>query len=139
MNNTALENKNNNEMANMVTMGIERLHQLVQHPPSRYASTDHDKESAIAEIDRKSSAETRYRTRGRKKYRKGFRQQQRSRTPSTSQSWSSPRLRIRSRHRRSSSRKPEKRDINPTSCPHCKEFGGYGLAHASPKNVPHAK
>ena len=33
----------NNETANMVTMGIERLQQLVQQLPSDYASTDRDK------------------------------------------------------------------------------------------------
>ena len=57
----------NNETANMVTMGIERLQQLVQQPPSDYASTDSDKESAMAETDSESSAETRYQTRGQKK------------------------------------------------------------------------
>ena len=48
-------------------------------------------------------------------------------------SWSPPRHRSRSRIRRISSRKPDKRDIKPTSFPHCKEHGGYGLAHVAPK------
>ena len=60
----------NSETANMVNLGIERLQQLVQQPQSEYASTDRDKESVMAETDRRSSAETRYRTRGRKKDRK---------------------------------------------------------------------
>ena len=50
----------NNETANMVTMGIERLQQLVHQPPSDYASTDRDEESAMAATDSESSAETRY-------------------------------------------------------------------------------
>ena len=48
----------NNETANMVTMGIERLQQVVQQPPSYYASTDRDEESAMVAADSKSSAET---------------------------------------------------------------------------------
>ena len=64
----------NNETANMVTMGIERFQKLVQQPPSYYASTDRDKESAMAATNSESSAETRYLTRGRKKDRKGRRQ-----------------------------------------------------------------
>ena len=123
----------------MATMGIEQLHQLTQQPPSDYASTDRDEESTMAETDSESSAETRYRTRGRKKDRKGRWKRHRSRTPSTSPSRYPPRYHSRSRPRRSNSRKPDKRDINPTSCPHCKEYEGYVLAHAAPKNVPHDK
>ena len=121
----------------MITMGIERLQQLLHQPPSDYASTDRDEESAMAATDSESSAETRYQTRGRKKDRKGRRQRHRSRTPSTPPGWYPPRHRSRLRPRVSSSRKPYKRDINPTSCPHCKEYGGYGLSHTAPKNVPH--
>ena len=50
----------NNETANMLTMGIESLQKLVQQPPSDYASTNRDEESAMAATDSKSSAETRY-------------------------------------------------------------------------------
>ena len=57
----------NNETANMVTLGIEQFQQLVQQPPLDYASIDRDKESAMAATDSESLAETRYRTRGRKK------------------------------------------------------------------------
>ena len=46
----------NNETANMVNLGIERLQQFVHQPPSEYASTDRDKESAMAATDSKSSA-----------------------------------------------------------------------------------
>ena len=129
----------NNETANMVTMGKERLQQLVQQKPSDYASTDCDKESAMAATNSESSAETRCQTRGRNKDMKGRWQRHRSCTLSTSPSRSPPRHHSRSLPRRSSSRKPNKRDINPPSCPHCKEYGGYGLAHAAPKNVPHDK
>ena len=129
----------NNETSNMVTMGIERLQKLVQQPPSEYASTNRDEESAMAATDSESSAETIYQTRSRKKDRKGRRQRHRSRTPSSSPIRSPPRYYSRSRPRRISSRKPDKRDMNPTSCPHCKEYGGYGLAHGAPKNVPHDK
>ena len=115
------------------------MQQLVQQPPSKYAPTDRNDESAMSATDRKSSAETRYLTSWRKKDRKGRRQRHRSQTPSASPSWYPPRYCRQSRPRRSSSRKPDKREINPTSFPHCKEFGGYGLAHASPKNVPHEK
>ena len=52
---------------------------------------------------------------------------------------SPPRWRSRSRPRRSTSRKPAAKDTNPTNCPFFKEFGGYGLAHAAPKNMPHEK
>ena len=48
----------NNKTANMVTMGIERLQQLVQQPPSDYASTNCDEKSAMAGTDINSSAET---------------------------------------------------------------------------------
>ena len=60
----------NNETTNMITMGIERLQKLIQQPPSDYASTDCDEESAMATTDSESSAVTRYRTRE-KKDRKG--------------------------------------------------------------------
>ena len=36
------------ETANMVNLGIERLKQLVQQPPSYYASIDRNDESAMA-------------------------------------------------------------------------------------------
>ena len=118
----------------MVNLGIERLKQLVQQPPSDYASINCKEESAMAaNFNNESLAETRYRTRGCNKDKKGRQHQHRSQTPSTSPSRSPPRYHRKYRTRRSSSRKPDKRDINPTNCPHCKEFGGYGLAHASPK------
>ena len=130
----------NSEIANTVNLGIERLQQLVQQPPSGYTSINRDDEGAMsATSDSESLVETRYCKIGRKKDKKGRRQWHRSRTPSTSPIWYPPRYRSKSRSRRSSSRKPNKQDINPTNCPHCKEFGGYGLAHASPKNVPHTK
>ena len=61
------------ETANMVNLGIERLKQLVQQPPSEYACTDRDDESTMAATsDSKSSVEkTRYQARGRKKEKKG--------------------------------------------------------------------
>ena len=129
----------NNKTSNMVTMGIERMQQLVQKPPSDYASTNRNNKSAMAATDSERSAETRYRTRGRKKDGKGRRQWHLIRTPSTSPSCSPPRHCSRSRPRRSSSRKPDKRDINLISCSYCKEYGGYGLSHAAPKDVPHEK
>ena len=130
----------NSETADMVNLGIERLHQLVQQPPYDYASTDRDDESALAETsDSESSVETCYQKRGCKKDKKGRRHCHYSRTPSTSPIWSMPRYCSKSRTRRSGSRKPNKWDINPTNCPHCKEFGGYGLTHALPKNVSHTK
>ena len=82
---------------------------------------------------------TRYQARGRKKDKKGCRHWHRSQTPSTSPSRSLRRYRSKSCASISGSRIPDKRDINPTNCPYCKEFGGYGLAHASPKSVPHTK
>ena len=82
---------------------------------------------------------TRYRARGCKKDKKVRHHCHRSRTPSTSPSRSSSQYRSKSHARRSVGRNPDKRDINPTNCPYCKEFGGYGLAHASPKSVPHTK
>ena len=85
----------NNETANMVNLGIERLQQLVQQPPSEYASTNCDKESKMAVTDSNISAETRYCTRGCKKDSKGRQQRHRSHTPSTSPSWSPPRYRSR--------------------------------------------
>ena len=105
----------NRETANMVNLGIERLQQLVQQLTSKYASTDRDYESVMVATDSKSSLETRYRTRGRKKDRKGSWQRHRIRTPSTSPSRYPPRYRSKSRPRRSISRNPDKRDINPTS------------------------
>ena len=85
----------NNETANTVNLGIDRLQQLVQQPPSEYASANRKEESVMAATDSKISAETRYRTRGRKKDRKGRQQRHRSGTPSTSPSRSPPRYRIR--------------------------------------------
>ena len=58
----------NSETANMVNLGIERLQQLVQQPPSGYTSINRDDEGAMsATSDRKSSVETRYRTEGHNK------------------------------------------------------------------------
>ena len=71
----------NSETANMVNLGIERLQQLVQHPPSEYTSTDREKERAIVATNSESSVETGYRTRRREKERKGRRQRHRSRPP----------------------------------------------------------
>ena len=39
----------NSETANMVNLGIERLQQMVQQPPSYYASTNRNDESAMSE------------------------------------------------------------------------------------------
>ena len=61
----------NNKIANMVTMVIGRFQQLVQQPPLDYASNDRDKESAMAATDSKSSAETRYQNRGRRRTGRG--------------------------------------------------------------------
>ena len=130
----------NNETANMVNLGIERLKQLVQQP-SEYASANRNDESEMAAmLDSKSSVEkTRYRVIGRKKDKKVRYHLHRSRSPSTSPSFSLPQYCSKSCARRSVSRKPDKKDINPQNCPHCKGFCGYGIAHASPKSVPHAK
>ena len=38
----------NSDTANVVNIGIERLQQLVQQPPSKYTSTDRNDESAMA-------------------------------------------------------------------------------------------
>ena len=131
----------NSKTENMVSLGIERLQQLVQQPPSNYISTNRNDKIAMAEIlDSESSVEKmRYRARGRKKDKKVRRHWHRSQTPSTSPSRSLRRYRSKSCASISGSRNPDKRDINPTNCPHCKDFGGYGLAHASPKSVPHTK
>ena len=46
------------ETANMLNLGIERLQQLLQHPPSEYTSTDRNDESAVAATsDRESSVD----------------------------------------------------------------------------------
>ena len=131
----------NSKTANMVNLEIERLQQLVQQPPSEYASTDPDDESAMAETsDSESSVENmRYRARGRRKDKKGRRHWHCSRSPSTSPSRSPPKYLSKFCARRSGSRKPDKQDITPTNCTHCKEFGGYGLAHTLPKSVTHKK
>ena len=62
----------NSKTAKMVNLGIKRLQQLVQQPPSNYASTDCDDESAMSETsDSKSSMKkTRYWARVRKKDKK---------------------------------------------------------------------
>ena len=55
---TAPENSNT---TNMVYLGIKRLQQLVQRPPSKYTSTNRDDNSAMASTpDSESSVETRY-------------------------------------------------------------------------------
>ena len=66
---TAPEEK---EKANMVSMGIERLQQIVQQPTERYASEQTGDESAMSEtLDSDISAEMiRYQGRGRKKEKK---------------------------------------------------------------------
>ena len=64
----------NIETANMVNLGIERLQQSVQQPPSGYTSTNRDDEGAMsATSDSKSLVETRYYKRGRKNDKKGRR------------------------------------------------------------------
>ena len=129
----------NSENENMVNLGIEQLQQLVQQTPSNYASTDRDDKSAMtATPDSKSSVEKmRYRARGRNKYKKGRRHRHRSKTPSMSPIRSPPRYCSKSCASKSGRRNPDKQDINLTNFTHCKEFGGYGFAHASPKSVPH--
>ena len=50
----------NSKTANMANLGIDLLQQLAQQPPSDYASTDRDSQSAMsATSDKKSSAEKR--------------------------------------------------------------------------------
>ena len=117
------------------------MQQLVQQPPSDYASTDHNDESSMAATSESESSvgKTCYRARERSKDKKGRRHRHRSQIPSTSPSQSPPRYCSKSRARIIGSRKPDKRDINPTNFLHCKEFGGYGLAHALQKNVLHTK
>ena len=132
------------EKSNVVSMGIERLQQLVQQPMERYASEETGDNGAMASTsDSESSAErSRYRGRGckeEKKEKKERKQRQRSRSPSASPSRSQPRCGSRSRESRSTSRKPAAKDTNPKNCPFCKEFGVYGLAHTAPKNVLHKK
>ena len=130
----------NSKTANMVNLVIEQLKKVVQQPPSDYSAIDRDDESAMAATsDSERSVETRYQTRGRKKDKKERRHRHRSLTPSTSPIQSPPRYCSKYRTRRSGKSKPDKRYINPTNCPHCKEFGGYRLAHESRKNVPHTK
>ena len=108
----------------------------------RYAAEETEDESAMAvTLESEISAErSRYRGRGRKKKKKKKKERkhrQCSRSPLKSLICSPPRWRSRSRPRRSTSRKPSAKDNNPTNCPFCKEFGGYGIAHAAPKNMPH--
>ena len=82
----------NSETANMANLGIEWLKQLVQQPPSDYASTDRNDKSAMAATsDRKILVETRYRTRWPKKEKKGRRYWHNSQTPWKSPSRSPPR------------------------------------------------
>ena len=45
----------NIETVNMVNLGIERLHQLVQEPPSDYASTERDEKSVMAATSKSES------------------------------------------------------------------------------------
>ena len=124
----------------MVNLGIDWLQQLVQQP-SEYASTDRDENSVMtATSDIESLVDKNaYRERGRKKYKKGRRHRHRSRSPATSPSRYPPRCCSKYCARRSVIRKTDKKDINPTNFLHCKVFGGYGLAHASPKSALHAK
>ena len=126
----------------MVSMGIERLQQLVHQPLEIYVLEETGYNRVMAETsDSESSAERgSYRGRGRrkdKKERKERKHIKRSRSPSTSPSRSQPRCGCRSRESRSTSRKPAAKDTNPKNCPFCKEFGVYGLAHTAPKNVLH--
>ena len=126
----------NSENVNRVNLGIDRFQQLVQKPPpSDYASINRDDKSAMSATSDSESLvkKARYRAIGHKKDRKGRRHWHHSQTPLTSPSPSPTRYRSKFCARRSGSRKPDRRDINPTNCPHCKEFGGYGLTHASPK------
>ena len=100
-----------------------------------------DESAMSATLDNESSMERgSYRGRGRrkeKKERKERNQSKCSRSTSTSPIRSPPRWRIWSRPRSSTSKKRAAKDTNPKNCPFCKEFVGYGLAHAAPKNVPH--
>ena len=123
-------------------MGIERLQQLVWQPMERYALEESGDKSAMAATPESESSAERSRYRGRrrkneKKEKKERKHRQNFRYPLTSPSRSLPIWRSRSRPRRSTTRKSAAKDINPTKCPFSKEFGGYGLSHAAPKNVPH--
>lgn len=128
------------EKANLVGMGIDRLQQLLQNPSDGYASESAAESALAATSDSESSAErSRHRGRERKREKKERKQRRRSPSPSTSRTPSPPRRSRGSKSRRSKSRKPAEKDINPTKCKYCKEFGGYGMAHAAPKSIPHSK
>ena len=100
----------------------------MQQPPPDYVSTDHNVMSVMtANSDSKSSMETRYWTRGRKKDKKGRLHRHCSQTTLTSLRPLPPRYCSKYRTRSSGSRKPDKRVINLTNCPHCKDLAAMAL------------
>ena len=125
--------------ANMVT---DKLRELVDTSDSDALSTT-DESVMTATSDSGSTAERparRGRASQRKATRKTARRTTRSSTsPSPARSTRGPYV---SPTRRSTSRvrsnlKPH--EINPTKCKWCKKWGGDGLAHGPPNNIPHAK
>jgi len=103
-----------------------------------------DEESAMAATsDDDSSVETQARSRGRAQ-RKGTRRtgKKKSRTSTSPSPTRSTRGPYVSPTRRSTSRAKKKlapHEVNPTKCKWCKKWGGTGLAHGPPNNIPHAK
>ena len=123
----------------MVTMGIERLHQLVQKPTSYYASTDRDEESAMEATDSESSGETRYRTRGCKNDRKGRRQRHRSRTPSTSPKSVPTKTPQQIAAKKKQQQESRQSGYKPDQMSTLQGIWRLWPSHAAPKNVPHDK
>ena len=125
--------------ANLVTT---KLKELVAGSEGEYTS---DEESAMAATsDSESSVERSTRGRGRATQQRGSRRTAKKKTrsstsPSPTRSTRGPYV---SPPRRSTSRARKKlapHEVNPTKCKWCKKWGGNGLAHGPPNNIPHAK
>jgi phosphotransferase system HPr-like phosphotransfer protein len=128
--------------ANLVT---DKLKELVAGTEESDTIFSSDEESAMAATsDSESSAERPARGRGRASQRKGTRRTTRRKTrtstsPSPTRSTRGPYV---SPTRRSNSRAKNKlapHEVNPTKCKWCKKWGGNGLAHGPPNNIPHSK
>ena len=105
-------------------------------------SASGDESAFAATTSDKISVDKRRSRRGRDTERKPARRRGRRTSPSTSPSPTRSRGPYVSPTRRSTSRSAKKlapHEVNPTKCKWCKNWGGNGLAHGPPNNVPHAK
>ena len=128
----------------MIRQGMTSLQKLVQQQLATQYQLDSSKESVhtATTTDSEGPAPRRGRLKQKEQERRHSR---RPPSPSTSRSLSPPVQRKTTTSRRAHSRTNRGQDYskekkkNPTGCKHCTKYGGNGLAHGPPNNIPYSK